>query len=472
MSAIAPTAIARIAAYIEATGGSAALSETATRSAPRCLLDLLSAMVAGLDDPGATAVRAMAATVFGQGRCSIWFTGQTSNAIGAAWANSAAASALDLDDGNRPARGHPGAAVIPAALAVASETGAPFNDLIRAIAIGYEVAVTVGASRRFYANTGLWSCYGVVAAAAVLRGTPRDVIAHALAIAGKSAPNLLFSGAGPLHPFPEGSDVKEGIPWSTVTALVALGLAEAGCTGPRNMLDCPDLYALDDELAALGTAEHISRTYFKLYSCCRHAHAPIDALCALIERHGLEPRELDAVEVDTFSGALRLSNLTHPSNLVDAQYSIPYCMALAALAGRSALLPLAPAALFRDDVSALAGKVRLSLDPALDAWFPAQTLARVTVTSGGRRYTSDVTAPRGEATDPLSWAELEEKFATATRGIATAGEQARILDGARAARAGDLSALTDCFRQLTLSGRRHMPSSASRETRAAVTRVS
>jgi len=443
-------AIARIAAYIEAAGRAHASSQTAAQSALRCILDLATTAAAGLHDRGASAVRTMALTAFGPGRCPIWFTGQTSNAIGAAFANSAAASALDLDDGNRLARGHPGAAVIPAALAVAAETSASSADIIRAIVIGYEIAVSIGAARRFYANTGLWSCYGVVAAAAVLRRATAETIAQALAIAGASAPNLLFSGAGPLHPFPEGSDVKEGIPWSTVTGLTALGLAQAGSTGPRNMLDSEELYALDAALAGLGSAEHISHTYFKLYSCCRHVHAPIDALCGLLERHGLEPRNLDTIEVDTYGGALRLSNLTRPANLVDAQYSIPYCMALAALVGRSALLPLDDTALFRADVSALADKVTLRLDPALDARFPAETLVRVAVTSGGARYVSDVTAPRGEATSPLSWSEMEQKFVTATRQVATATQQAGLLAGARAARDGNLTVLVDALRDIVL----------------------
>ncbi|HLH87986.1 MAG TPA: MmgE/PrpD family protein [Xanthobacteraceae bacterium] len=448
----ASPAIARIAEYVATAARAGTLSKTAEQSAVRCILDLATAVVVGLDDRGARAVRTMALATIGPGRCPVWFTGETSNAIGAAFANSAAASALDLDDGNRLARGHPGAAVIPAALAVAAETGASSADIIRAIVIGYEVAVTVGAARRFYANTGLWSCYGVVAAAAVLRGASQETIAHALAIAGASAPNLLFSGAGPLHPFPEGSDVKEGIPWSTVTGLTALGLAAGGFTGPRNMLDSRELYAIDEAVAGLGPAEHITRTYFKLYSCCRHGHAPIDALCGLTARHGLEPGRLDAIELDTYSGALRLSNLTRPANLIDAQYSVPYCMALAALVGRSALLPLDETALFRADVSALADKVTLRLDPAIDARFPAETLARVAVTSGGKRYVSEVTAPRGEATSPLSWLELEEKFVTATRRIVTAEVQARFLATARAARDGDLAVLVDGFRDIVLCG--------------------
>jgi 2-methylcitrate dehydratase PrpD len=270
---------------------------------------------------------------------------------------------------------------------------------------------------------------------------------HALAIAGESAPNQLFLSAPAQTPAPEGSDVKEGIPWSVVTGLVALGLAEVGFTGPRNILDSALHYRFAQELA-LGAAPHICNTYFKLYACCRHVHAPLDALLPLVEQHALDKESIDAIEVETYSGALRIPNKPRPVHIVDIQYSIPYCLALAVIDGPQALLPLTDAALERQEVTALAQRVTLSLDPLLDARFPQETLARVTVVCGGRRLVSDVTAPRGEATRPLSWEALEEKLRVATRLVASPGQQDQLLDAINGARAGDLSALEACLREM------------------------
>ena len=439
--------VQRIAAYIEVASGQRA-AEPAREAAFRCILDLLGAAGAGIHDSGTTAIRRMALASLGAGSTPIWFSGLSSSVIGAAWANSAAASALDLDDGHRLARGHPGAAVIPTAFAVAHETGATVEDLINAIIVGYEVGVTVGAARTAYGNTGTWSAYAVVATAAVLRRTPRDVLEHALAIAGESAPNQLFLSAPAQTPAPEGSDVKEGIPWSVVTGLVALGLAEAGFTGPRNILDSALHYRFAQELA-LGAAPHICNAYFKLYACCRHVHAPLDALLHLVEQHGLDKESIDAVEVETYSGALRIPNKPRPVHIVDIQYSIPYCLALAVIDGPQALLPLTDAALERQEVTALAQRVTLSLDPLLDARFPQETLARVTVVCDGRRLVSDVTAPRGEATWPLSWEALEEKLRVATRLVASPDQQSQLLSALDELRAGDLSALDACLREMS-----------------------
>lgn len=436
-----------IADYVLAARG-AAVRGPAGQAALRCILDLVGAAAAGIAEPGPAAVRVVARETFGAGVVPIWFSGQSSSVIGAAFANSATASALDLDDGHRLARGHPGAAVIPTAFAVSHETGATLESLLNAIVIGYEVGITVGAARITYGNTGTWSPYAVVAAAAALRGTSRAKLEHALAIAGESAPNQLFASAPAQTPAPEGSDVKEGIPWSVVTGLVALDLAEAGHTGPRNILDSALHYRFPDDLS-LGSAAHISSAYFKLYACCRHVHAPLDALLHLIDKHGIDWRSIDSIEVETYSGALRISNKARPTSLVDVQYSIPYCLALAAIVGPQALLPLSAEALDNEDVAALARRTRLSLNASFDARFPAETLARVAIISAGRRFVSDVTAPKGEATNPLSWEELEAKFCAATRMVATHAQQDQVISAINDARAGHLPNLTTCLTSLT-----------------------
>ncbi|WP_345816646.1 MmgE/PrpD family protein (plasmid) [Paraburkholderia sp. PREW-6R] len=446
-----PAIIEQICSYVDAARQRRA-STAATHAALRCLLDLVGAAIAGLHETGVAAVRNTGRAMMGEGRAPIWFTGQRSSVLAAAWANSAAAAALDIDDGHRLARGHPGAAVIPTALAVANEICAPVDALLNSIVIGYEVGVSVGAARLTYGNTGTWSAYAVVATAAALRGTSRDLLAHALAIAGESAPNQLFSSAPSRTPSPEGSDVKEGIPWSVVTGLVALGLAEAGHTGPRNVLDSMQHYRFPKDFQ-LGLASHIEHVYFKLYSCCRHVHAPLDAMLKLLGQHRICPHEIQAIEVQTYSGALRISNSREPLNLTEIQYSIPYCLGLVATRGAQSLLPLTVDALGDEQATAIASKVRLTLDTELDQRFPAETLARVVILSGGIRYVSEVTAPCGEASAPLSDDEVERKFIAVTDGTVTSFQQQQLLSAFTRFRGGDVDPLYRSLEELTLTGR-------------------
>ena len=405
-------------------------------AATRCILDLVTAAVVGHGGLPPEAAKAL----YGNGDSAIWFSGQTAAPVGAAFVNSLAAAALDLDDGNRLARGHPGAAVIPAVFAEADRRDASDRAILKAIVVGYEVGVRVAAARGFYSRTGAWCGYGVAAALAVLRGTPGRTLAHALAIAGTTAPNMQATLGGPAYPPPEGNDVKEGISWGTATGMAAVDLAEAGLTGPRDILDHAPFF---DGAAILAATDRpaICKTYFKPYACCRHIHAPVDALLNLMATHDIPAAAIRHVAVHVYDGALRLSNRPDPANLVDVQYSIPYCLGLAALRGRDALVPLRPDCLDDAPVSAFAQRVSLHHDPALTARFPAETPTRIVVDTGDRHVTSPVTTPRGDPSDPLSWEDLVDKFTTATRHRLDGDTQERLTEAFAALRTGAVAPL-------------------------------
>lgn len=425
-----------------------ALPQAARASAMACLTDLLGAAIAGFHTPLAMRTRRAAATLYAPGTSPVWFAGTLLNAAGAALCNSAAASALDIDDGNRPARGHPGAAVIPAALAVAAEVNAAADELLAAIVAGYEIGVRVATARNAAPTTvsrqsGRWTGYAAVAAAGCLRRTPPDVLAQAFAIAGVSAPNQEANGSSGYSKL-TGNDVKEGIAWSTAGGIAALHFAEAGLTGPLDLLDHESHFArapLVDGLDGLGAHHAIEQTYFKLYACCRYNHCAIDAFLSVLAAHRIAPGEIEAVAVHTFGWALQLGNKVEPQNLIDVQYSVPYCMAIAAMAGAQALAPIESSVLQRADLTALARRITLHKDAALDAQFPARTLARVTVKTADRVYESPVSGPRGEASQPLSPAELREKFLAVTRVAMSAPQQQTLLDAIARLSQGDSAPL-------------------------------
>jgi len=356
---------------------------------------------------------------------------------------------LDLDDGHRAACGHPGASVIPAALAMAEETSAGVDDLLTAITVGYEVGVRVAAARDFSAlgaySSGTWCGYGAVAAAGRLRRLRPDRLAHALAISGVSAPNQAAAGTSGYSRL-TGNTVKEGIPWATVTALTALTLAEAGFTGPEDILDHQEHFDSTRILEGLGRGFIIERTYFKPYSACRWIHAALDGLGALMDEFGLVASSLGAVEIHTFSRALRLSNHCNPATLVDAQYSVPYCVALRAVAGADALLPLTQDALGRPDVVALAEKVSLHLDPELEGRFPVSTPARVVLHTAKGRLDRLVETPLGDPGNPLSWEGLRAKFRTVTKTLMPEDDRERLLSAVDSLAAGSLSPLLEVVR--------------------------
>ena len=198
------------------------VSPFALEMAKRAIMDLLAAAIAGQDTLPARAVTASAGAIFSKGTSCLWFSDKALTAPGAAYVNSTLASAQDLDDGHRQAMGHPGAAIIPAAIAVAEETQASGIELLIAIIAGYEVAIRIAAARELdpleTLASGKWCGFGVVAAAGRLRKMSADKLAEAMAIAGVQAPGLAAARYSRIS----GNSVKEGIAWSTLTALCAM----------------------------------------------------------------------------------------------------------------------------------------------------------------------------------------------------------------------------------------------------------
>ncbi|MBD8689599.1 MULTISPECIES: MmgE/PrpD family protein [unclassified Rhizobium] len=434
--------VTELASYVVTAGKSAPL-KSARDAALQCVFDLIIAAAVGTKDVGPTAIRTVSSTIFGPGEVAIWFTGQTSSVIGAAWANASSSAALDLDDGNRFARGHPGAAIIPVAFAVGLEVEATFEQILNSIVVGYEVGVAVGSARTTYGSSGTWTAYGVVATAAVLRSTPLEQIEHAFAIAGESAPIQAFAGGpSPRVPAPEGAAVKEGIPWSVVTGLTALYMAEAGHTGPRNILESARHYTFPKKLA-LGEALHICQTYFKPYACCRHIHAPLEALRQLLMQHNIKATEIDSIEVRIHGDGMRISNRPRPGNLIDVQYSIPYCLAAAALHGFEVLTPVTFHTIKLEGAKELAARVSLFLDEQLHNLYPKKILAQVTVVCGDKRYESKPTAPKGEPL--MKWDELEQKFRSATRFVGDEEWQDTLIAAIHDTRRGSFRQLQNCL---------------------------
>ncbi|MBP1852816.1 MmgE/PrpD family protein [Rhizobium halophytocola] len=302
----------------------------------RCILDLIGCAVAGYNLPGPVAVRRAFREIDGRGGHAIWLGSDHVPALAALLANAAAASALDLDDGNRAARGHPGAAVIPSVLTLADRSSTDAMDIMSAIVAGYEVGVRVAAAQRSDAilsrQTGRWAAMAVAAAIGRLLKLPPEPPSQALAIAGVLSPNMRANGSSGYSAL-SGNLIKEGIPFAAVTGWQAVLLARAGLTGPLDIFDHPAIFDPALLTQALGQDWMILDTYFKRYSCCRYIHPALDAWNDLKRAHGLVAQTVMTIGVHTFGWALKLSNQTDPADLIGLQFSLPYCLAVAAILG-------------------------------------------------------------------------------------------------------------------------------------------
>jgi 2-methylcitrate dehydratase PrpD len=270
-----------------------------------------------------------------------------------------------------------------------------------------------------------------------LRGLPPLQIAHAIAIAGTTAPS---QSATPYTKH-RGNSVKEGIPWGAANGVLAANLAAAGFTGPIDILDEPGRYDPATLRDGLGQSWHIDTTYFKPYSACRWLHAPVDALLALMAEHRLAAADIVGIETDTFGRTFTLGNEVAPTTLEGGQYSLPFCLGVAATRGAAALLPMQEESLADADAIAVARRVRMSVKPEFDAMFPAAVPGSVRITTASASFERTVLMPKGEPANPMGWDDIERKFSAVAEpriGRATAN---RIRTAIQALQAGDIMPL-------------------------------
>jgi 2-methylcitrate dehydratase PrpD len=266
---------------------------------------------------------------------------------------------------------------------------------------------------------------------------PAHQLAHALAICGTTAPGQ-WATSYTRH---MGNHVKEGIPMATASAILALDLAAEGFTGPVDIYDAEDRYERARLLEGLGESWLIESVYFKPYSACRWAHAPVDALLALMSENALIAEDIEVINVATFNRALTLNNAAAPASLEAAQYSVPFCLGLAGTGGVEALLPMRQASLGRADAQRLATKVKLSVDPKLDAMFSDAVPARVTVGARGTQFSKTVLAPKGEPSVPMTDGDLEAKALTLCDHAGNPGLGQQLIEAAKQFRNGDRDGL-------------------------------
>ena len=151
----------------------------------RCLLDTLGALIAGSQTPVAAIMRKTVREQFGGDQATLMVSGERVSAAGAALANGFYGNALDIDDGYRNVKGHPGACALPPLLA-AAELAAECSgrEFLSALVIAYELGIRAGVIRHatypVYHSSGSWGAIAGAAAAGRLLGLDAGQLRHAM----------------------------------------------------------------------------------------------------------------------------------------------------------------------------------------------------------------------------------------------------------------------------------------------------
>ncbi|MGF1470583.1 MAG: MmgE/PrpD family protein [Rubrobacteraceae bacterium] len=406
----------------------------------RCVLDLCGTALAGSRTEVAGITASYALEAHGPGPCTIVGADSRCTPAGAALANGFAASALDIDDGYRPVKGHPGAVVFPAVLAAAERAGSSGTGFLAALVAAYEVSLRAGLILHplygFYHGSGSWGPIGAAAGAARLLGCNPEEIRHALGIAEFNA-----AMTPEMRSVDDPSMLKDGIGWGAMTGVSSAQLAGRGFTGIPSLFDEDDSEPPLSE--DLGSEYLLPGLYFKLHACCRWAQPAVEGALAAARELGVGARDIARVRVHTFEAATHL-RAAAPRTTEEAQFSLPWPVACALIDGEVGPDQVQGPALEDPARRALAARIECSQDPALEEAFPAKALAWVEVeASDGSSARSEIVAAQGDAETRLSDEDLTRKFKRLVEPVLGPGRTGQLIDAIHELpRAPNLRALT------------------------------
>ncbi len=344
----------------------------------------------------------------------------------AAFANGALAHAFEMDNLTWPNTGvHPGGTMCTSALAVAQERGIGGRELIAAVVAGAETMIRIGRAtqhnnegRGFHAPGTTGPFGGAVAVGRLLK-FDQGKMTNALGIAGSLACGLLeFAKSG------TGAMVKRlHLGRAAESGVLAASLAEDGFTGPASVLEGPfgflNVYCGDNDAGALtrGLGEEWAtlRIMLKRFPVHITSHTSVQAIEDLRREHGYDAADVASIHIAGNQKMATVNNIPSPADLMMAQYSLPFCVALAHHRN-----PRDPASFnlktFNDPaIRGLALRVAISVaDEARHGHSSIASTVTVTL-NDGRKLTKRVDSFKGTPEQPLDASEMREKFLLLTQ---------------------------------------------------------
>lgn len=378
------------------------------------MLDCIGAMAAGMQETENAALAGRLARR-GRGEVAAIGAGVALRGDDAAFVNGIAGTALELDEGNQFARGHPGIHVLPAALATALANGRSGAELLTAFILGYEIGARVGAACRLRPSVhphGTWGTIGAAFATALLEGADETRLAETINVA------ATMSVGASLSAMLEGATARNSYcGLSNRNGMAAWDLVASGFTGERDCVGSVYGSILAEGFSPagmteeLGTRFQIERNYFKRHAACRFTHAALDVVVRLIAENGtLAPEAIESIEVATYAMAAQLDG-PEPHNVLAARFSLPFAIATTLVNGEASVHAFREPSLSDARIRGLARIVRVREHADYTALLPAMRPAAVTVRlRDGRVLSGETLTNRGDAVDPFTANEVRAKF--------------------------------------------------------------
>jgi 2-methylcitrate dehydratase len=402
------------------------------------VIDAFASALGAYDNPTSVLARKVAARsrTDDDHAATVWGSPIKTTPEAAAFANGVMVRLLDISDTYLgKSRGHP-SDMISGILAVAESVRADGKSVISAITLAYDVYCSF--CDEIDVNAKGWDqpVYGVlgcVVGAGKLLKLSHDQMANAIAMA--LAPNMSLAQArrGQLSNWKGCAGAN-----ASRNAVFAAMLAQDGFTGPTAVFEgdgglwevighhdwpLPDVTQMRSHL--------IMQTHLKCLPICYHGQSAVFA--ALDLRKSVAANDIDEIVVDGYKAAHMMMGADPtrwaPATRETADHSMPYVVAMALLDGAVTDASFSAERLTDPAMAKLMSKVKVRSDERLTALYPEAAPARVSVrTKAGQTHSAEVLYPRGHAKNPLSDADVLDKFHQLTAARLSQTQRAGVLD--------------------------------------------
>jgi 2-methylcitrate dehydratase PrpD len=405
----------------------AALPGDVVETTKKLILDQLGVMLVGSAAAGVENLLTTARAWGGAPEASVLVHADRLPAHHAALINGTMARAHDFDALHEAAIIHITAGSLPASLAVAERRGGVTGkDFITAMAAAMELMIRLGLSfETNFLHTGRvttlhLSTFGsALAGAKLMRLNPQGIVS-ALGLAyGQVAGNLQVTVEGTVL-----VRVLQG--FAGQTGVMAAVLAESGLQGPERVFQGEfgyfkayhdNRYRPEVLTAGLGHDYRVPETSIKYYPCCFLSHFAIDAMRQMVGKGEVAADGIESIVARVTQGTYNvvcapIEAKRVPETTQEALFSLPYCVATAAVHGALGVQHMRAEALHDPAVRALAQKVKAVVDPELERSHTrgiGPTILEVTLRDG-RQAALRVDSVKGHPDNPMSFDDCEQKF--------------------------------------------------------------
>ena len=416
------------------------LSQDAVYQAKRFLLDSIGCALGGYQQHDVRIALEVLDDIAGRGPATVIATGQRIDPVSASLANALMIRCMDYNDIYwKQDPSHP-SDIFPAAIACCERAKSDGKELIVGLVLGHEFemrfceAAFPGIRERGWHHATLTAFVSPIVAGRALH-LGWEQIQHAVGISASRHATLGAVTAGKLTMMKNTVD-----PMATQSGVLAALLAEKGYTGPEHVVDGKEglthifgpEWKLNFLTDGLGESWRITQCGMKAFPTEALTHTPISAVLDLVKSNDLKPDQVVKIQIRSLARAADI--LSDPSKYdphtkETADHSLPYVIA-AALAERQVTpVQFTMAKIMSPAIRAQLKKVEVVADPEIEKVFPA--LQRVIVnisTVDGRTFTKQLDYPKGDPRNPLSDAEVEEKFAALAEGVLSPAAQKKLKD--------------------------------------------